>query len=445
MEGSAIVKIDLLRHDSLRIQNILLVLLCLSIGSTFTISNFSIEGWLSATVHSYRFLLPFLILPILLFLIATNPKLRPTALETALSSYLLIQIYPFFVFRTISFEEIQLIVASFSLIGIIYLNRVTGSLMPSNRQINPMFCGICNVLIVLTFMYFFFFFNDLWISINQNLLSGYYVFTEVEGQTFIPPRATGMARTAVVLFASSVIAGALVGSLRPLILMVATVSAFGLFYYQSRGGFVLFIVFFFLLLFDHFFISKKSEQSKLAIKIFAKTLVFAVLLFLVYNISFFLKQLWRTKNPIDWFDANAFGVNRFAVMDLFGLDRLTIWFDCLKLWLVNPFLGFGLQADRFYLETSAHNSLVYIFLTTGMVGAVAWLLMLFGTFYEGRQSGWHNKSFGKKICFVFVTLLFIRGGFETGSAVFGIDFILFFLSLAFLGLCSASKCRQNTV
>jgi len=110
--------------------------------------------------------------------------------------------------------------------------------------------------------------------------------------------------------------------------------------------------------------------------------------------------------------------------------RTQVWRKALDLSMDSPFLGYGFQADRYLLNTHAHNSFIHSLLQTGIVGTVpflaglllAWLLLLRASLNMCLFSNDQKSMFiqiGGMVLF-----LSVRAIYESTGAFFGVDWLL---------------------
>lgn len=225
-------------------------------------------------------------------------------------------------------------------------------------------------------------------------------------------------------------------------LMMYIISAFFLMLLQSRLAIFFYITF---NIFIFFFFKKKINSKKNFFKII---LIFFIPFFLTFtfvtakqinNIKQQEKNFYNIEGNIDKvFIKPEFyqGIIRPIDKESFTSQR---WYDWKKIMDVNKnyFLGNGIMGDRYLINQSASNAILYTYASSGILG-VAILLILY--FKIGLQSLGYLfiKKFNKKLLFFdyisifFVAFLVFRSIFETSFAVFGIDFIILILSLTFL-------------
>jgi O-antigen ligase len=109
----------------------------------------------------------------------------------------------------------------------------------------------------------------------------------------------------------------------------------------------------------------------------------------------------------------------------------------------SPFLGYGFHADRFLLNTHAHNSFVHALLQTGAIGTIPFLLALLLAWLLLIRAGLKQFIFSQdqKSLFIQVsgmlTFLSVRSFSESTGAFFGVDWLLLGPILLFLQVVNA--------
>ena len=97
----------------------------------------------------------------------------------------------------------------------------------------------------------------------------------------------------------------------------------------------------------------------------------------------------------------------------------------------NLFFGYGAQGDRYLINQTASNGLVYTFASSGITGVTFFLIL---TLTSGMQL-LKYLFFSKKkeligyFSFNIMIVFFIRSIVESSYSVFGIDLILFYMGL----------------
>ena len=97
----------------------------------------------------------------------------------------------------------------------------------------------------------------------------------------------------------------------------------------------------------------------------------------------------------------------------------------------NLFFGYGSQGDRYLINQTASNGLVYTFVSSGIIGVTFFLIL---TLTSGMQLLKYLFFSRKKeligyFSFSIMIVFFIRSLVESSYSVFGIDLILFYMGL----------------
>ena len=97
----------------------------------------------------------------------------------------------------------------------------------------------------------------------------------------------------------------------------------------------------------------------------------------------------------------------------------------------NLFFGYGAQGDRYLINQTASNGLIYTFTSSGIIGVIFFLILTLTSGMQLLKYLFFNKKkeligyFSFNIMIVF----FIRSIIESSYSVFGIDLILFYMGL----------------
>ena len=100
----------------------------------------------------------------------------------------------------------------------------------------------------------------------------------------------------------------------------------------------------------------------------------------------------------------------------------------------NLFFGYGSQGDRYLINQTASNSLIYSFTSSGLIGLFFFTAFLISTLiYIFKYFFYHNlKDKISMISFTIILVLSFRSIIESSFAVFGVVQILFFISIVIL-------------
>ncbi|AEA80510.1 hypothetical protein SAR11G3_00035 [Candidatus Pelagibacter sp. IMCC9063] len=115
----------------------------------------------------------------------------------------------------------------------------------------------------------------------------------------------------------------------------------------------------------------------------------------------------------------------------FSSQRFRDWKNIAILTNQNFLFGYGTQADRFLIQQTASNALLYAYSSAGIFGLLSILFIYLRYFYIFLKSIKVFPSSSSVFLFSYIILIvfFLRSIFESSFAVFGIDFILFALAI----------------
>ena len=362
---------------------------------------------------------------ILCFVLARHVK----KFNTLKTIFLVLLSYPAFLFFTslLNSKDLEhLILVMFMLLVPVYFSfalNYMGSQGVSNSD--TVFQSIfMAIFFLLCLKISIFMFKDVFLGLIYGIYNGYSTF-DVFAQKFLsfyPPRSSGMARSAVLLIGFSCYAFLVDQGHKKKLTVLVGLSLFALFFYQSRGGFVIL----FVGLASTACLLSKEQRFELLNYLKSGLLVFLFLYstFLIYSKSQVgqISQIFRN----------------FATVDPTG-GRLFLWRSSESHILENIWFGLGIQADRLVLDGhSVSNFLIYALLSGGIFsGVLITLLMLCAAasfIWLVRFRYIKRKSLSPEHLISFFTLSVIgtRGIFENSVSVFGIDFILFYTAIVIL-------------
>ena len=115
----------------------------------------------------------------------------------------------------------------------------------------------------------------------------------------------------------------------------------------------------------------------------------------------------------------------------FSSHRFRDWKNIAILTNQNFLFGYGTQADRFLIQQTASNALLYAYSSAGIFGLLSIFFIYLRYLYIFLKSIKVFPSSNSVFLFSYIILivLFLRSIFESSFAVFGIDFILFALAI----------------
>lgn len=211
--------------------------------------------------------------------------------------------------------------------------------------------------------------------------------------------------------------------------IVVGIIAGGLLFFQSRGAITaLFLTLIFIAAMNWV---KFEESKKTAIQIVLCALGSFALLCAIPLSYFMISNISEIINETVILDGK-FNLIRNTNPESLSSGRTEHWFNALHIGMENIWLGFGSQADRILLGQSVSSAPLYAFLCGGLFAlsllSVPFLRLISITSFLVKKSTLPET----KLAFCIIIFLILRGGIETGLAVYGIDLLLAIPSLYFL-------------
>lgn len=262
-----------------------------------------------------------------------------------------------------------------------------------------------------------------------------------------PPRSSGLARMAIILFSYYLLYYLIKKSennnyykIFIMVFIFATITNI----FQARTISFIFVVVNLIFIFFYF---KKIFLNK-------KILIFALILPLIFNSGYnYLKYNYFAKKNI--------GNDTFVTYDLklnllghvlknsivrdqkpdsngygdFSSGRFYNWNKALKIIQREPLIGYGTQSDRIFLEQSIHNALIYAFLSGGLIAAICFFLIYLRALFFFIKFITIKKlrlNFHFSLCLVLIIIFCLRSVLETSFAIFSLDYLIFILAFSYL-------------
>ena len=217
--------------------------------------------------------------------------------------------------------------------------------------------------------------------------------------------------------------------------------------FQSRNTITLLIVF---ILID--FIYSKKFSLKDIIKFFFFYLLFPILL--LYSILI-AKQFFHNKNLINQINKDGIEKTLFNITDDFKrpIDpktytsgRLNDWKNILLKIDKSIVYGYGSQGDRFLINQTASNGIIYAISSSGILGIIPFIFFSFFSLLIVIKKFFKNLKIKDTISHyssIVVLLLLLRSILESSYAVFSIDFIVIYTFINYLNKFSLKNYDRN--
>ena len=398
--------------------------------------NFSIK-YFYIFVNFIRFILPFIVLPILILIFIITKKKINNWLTVAFSFYIIWQIIIFFILgiKNNLLNNIQLVSSGLVVLLIFFLAD----------QINYKKFYKKVLIITLIFISIISFYITYNILIEKHFLELKYIygtsFLEPTKQIFFQPspRITGVSRLLVIIFFLFFLITIKINKIFfkiPLYLFLISLSLI-IYIMQARGSFIgLIIIYLFYFIFD-----KRKFLNKLFF--FVTILLLPILL---YEGIYFKKQT-RPNRLLPEYNFKSDKIQYYSSSS----GRTYIWkasFNLIKGKKI--LLGYGPQADILLLgeyaminnpqniyikddviiiwDNNASNGLIYSYLCGGIIGLILLVIIYIMLIKEIYKAIFKRKfTFNEEILLTFSiitsTFLILRTVYENGFSVFGLDFI----------------------
>jgi O-antigen ligase len=150
------------------------------------------------------------------------------------------------------------------------------------------------------------------------------------------------------------------------------------------------------------------------------------------------------KIPIPIYKGQVYSAIRKTDSTTFTSHRYSNWKKVI-LKSKKPIIGYGPLGDRYLIEENSHNTLVYSYVSGGIVSTILMLILiirytylcLFLTFI--KKIPLQKKNIVVLSSIFTISFLFFRGIAEVGIAVFSIDFLVF---LSCITICEKFKIQK---
>ncbi len=262
-----------------------------------------------------------------------------------------------------------------------------------------------------------------WISEDLRFL---YRFRDIYGENFfgkVSPRSTGAARTVLLIYIISILVFKnFFNNNRYLKYFLYSIAALLILLFQSRTVIVLTLVF---VIFNYF-----NEKN---LSFFKYIIIFLIIpIISLYTLLYVKKDIhisnFNNKNNIE--NSNLITDHYIRKVDpqSFSSGRIKDWKSLLiKYQKEFKFYGFGAQADRFFIDQSASNGVIYALTSSGLIGIFFYLIFNFSClikFLDSSILNYKKYSLENRLSSLIVLLLLLRSILESSFSVFGVDFII---------------------
>jgi len=101
----------------------------------------------------------------------------------------------------------------------------------------------------------------------------------------------------------------------------------------------------------------------------------------------------------------------------------------------NILFGYGSLGDRYLINQSASNGLIYAMVSSGIIGTIFFIIsssLIFFHIIKRLFFYTNESSFQAKILSIIILTILLRSILETSYAVFGLDFLILYTSIKIL-------------
>ncbi len=244
------------------------------------------------------------------------------------------------------------------------------------------------------------------------------------------PRATGTSRTIllIIVFVDFICASINFKFKNYISNFVRIFGFYNLYLFQSRTALFLMIIY---IIFIFFFEKKKNSFSFLK-KTFLYILIPLFCSYLTFSVSAISHQK-RENIPVkkDLFEYFLWkeGISNIPTRKVregnFTSGRYNDWIELTSKLTKSPFIGHGSQADRYLINQSASNGLLYSASSSGALGTIFFIIFSFLLFLKALKNIISKKlEFRHKIISIGILMILGRSVLESSYAVFSIDLII---------------------
>ena len=333
-----------------------------------------------------------------------------------------------------NFENISFIVSSVAIILTIIL--INDYFLPNEKKY-----FIFISFFILSLIFSLTFFPRIYhVLIGEKVMYGEYFDASKTFLNKTSPRSSGLSRSSLILLLLSIPIFNLYFKSKNLLFFLKIFFLIIILLYQSR--LIIFLLFFTLIVI--FIFQKNFSLKHLLTEII---LYFLIPIAIFLSISYFTinkhaikltndeNQLLGKKLANEPDERFKKPIVRQFFPDDFSSGRFNDWHSIIKIIEKDKvFFGYGAQADRYLINQSASNGLIYAYASSGIIGSLFFIIFSVMIFFKSLKciiSSYRNDNLNY-IYGLIILIILARSIFETSYAVFSIDLIIILTSLIFL-------------
>ena len=406
----------------------------------FKNEKFNLKNLINFTRHSLVYI-SFLTQIIIFFFIKSQINYKKNLIFIILFFYFVFQIFGLIITSN-SIENISFVISSLTVILNIFL---INNLFPKKEKKIIIFISF----LILFTVFVLSFFNPLLLYLSGKLnIYGHFSENYDLFLNKVSPRSSGISRSCLILFIMTFILEKIIIKKEIIFKLLKIIFCTVIFLCQSRLIILTtFISFFFIYFFENKFTLK--DISKFLLQY---TLIPIIFTFSLMDIHANQKYKLIKQKLINEYT----GTEKLKEKDIKIKKELPIrnfsesvtsgrfedWREIFKKIELNSlYIGYGSQADRYLINQSASNGIIYALISSGIFGFLFYTLFLImiliklsNIFFNIKKNNYLEFYSG-----LIILIIFIRSLFETSYAVFGIDLILVSIFTSFINSDKGQK------
>lgn len=262
------------------------------------------------------------------------------------------------------------------------------------------------------------------------------------------PRSSGLARTALIIFILINLFESFSLKKINILSIVKTLLLIAILLFQSRTT-----IFLTLIVIALIFLNQKNISLKITLKFLLFYLVIPIIMFIILstlNSKNKIQNTLKEKSDISIFEvlnSNKTKILRNISKDDPSSGRFGDWKEILDNFSYkNIIFGYGVQGDRYLINQSASNGLIYALASSGLTGLIFFIFFSISVGFKSLKIIFYylKRSIDNILYSTVIIVLGLRSILETGYAVFGLDQIIFLTFLIFTININLTNINSNT-
>ena len=385
---------------------------------------------LNDLINCFRQLIMFVIFPILIYL--NISKFRGVNLKNDIPIFCLILYFifqiPGIIFTDNSYFNIGFIISAINVLLILYLSRHT---FHEKFLINFIYLNIFFLVLISLLN------NEPYVRFFTSAQGGSHLYTFLDNSSNYffgqySPRSTGSSRSLLLIYImSTLIFYKFFNTNKKIKITFYIIISVFILLFQSRTVIVMLLVFIFFNfviennknIFKYFFIYLMLPIITLYSLLYIKNL--DVISNLLEKEIIILNDPKKNLGP----DSDSLHKTYLRPIDpnSYSSGRVEDWKSIFLKTLKSKYFGFGAQGDRYLINQTASNGLLYAFSSSGIIGSIFYVVFIFSCLFkifkvfliESNRHDYKNK-----LSSLIILIVLLRSILESSFSVFGIDLII---------------------